>query len=170
MANPNIIGNEFWKFRKRHGRKTIYTPEEFLDKAFEYFQWNNDNPLMEAKIIPRGVVKNKGKEDEEIVFTIDIPKMRAMSISGLCNFADINTDTFYEYAKRHEFADVIRTIKDVMYQQKFEAASAELLNANIISRDLGLVDKQQIDQTVKDDDYIRSLKKATKLSNRKKKK
>ncbi len=39
---------------------------------------------------------------------------------------------------------VITRIKETIFTQKFEGASADLLNANIIARDLGLADKKDI--------------------------
>ena len=50
---------------------------------------------------------------------------------------------------RHEdnddFVTVITDIETVIRTQKFEGAAADLLNANIIARDLGMTDKQAID-------------------------
>ena len=43
-----------------------------------------------------------------------------------------------------DFSKVIRDIKDIIEVQKFEGASAGLLNANIIARDLGLADTKQL--------------------------
>ena len=42
---------------------------------------------------------------------------------------------------------VIDDIEKIIYRQKFEGAAAGLLNANIIARDLGLRDKQDVDHT-----------------------
>ena len=38
---------------------------------------------------------------------------------------------------------VIREAEEIIRRQKFEGASADLLNANIIARDLGLADKAE---------------------------
>lgn len=78
-----------------------------------------------------------------VITTDDMPKMRAMTVVGLCNFLDIGTSTWFDYAKREGFSDIVSRAEQVMRQQKFEGASADLLNPNIIARDLGLADKQE---------------------------
>ena len=46
------------------------------------------------------------------------------------------------------FKTITAQIKQIIRTQKFEGASAGFLNANIIARDLGLTDKQEITGTV----------------------
>ena len=44
-------GNQFWKMRETHGRNPIFeTPEQLWVAACEYFQWVENNPLLEEKI------------------------------------------------------------------------------------------------------------------------
>ncbi|MFC0183379.1 terminase small subunit [Pseudarcicella hirudinis] len=43
------------------------------------------------------------------------------------------------------FLEVITRIEEIVYVQKFEGAAVGAFNANIIARDLGLADKQNID-------------------------
>jgi len=138
MAAP--AGNEFWKQRSSHGRKPIFPDADALwDAACEYFDWVEANPLYEAQAFAyQGVV------------TIEpIAKMRAMTIAGLCIFLDISQQALSEYRSREGFGEVTTRIDEIIRTQKFEGASAGLLNANIIARDLGLADKS--DQTVKGD-------------------
>ena len=40
--------------------------------------------------------------------------------------------------------EVITRIRETAYNQKFTGAAADLLNANIIARDLGLSDKKEM--------------------------
>ena len=139
MAAPKK--NTFWKARSKHGRDKIFkTPQILLEASNEYFQWCLDNPLYEMII-------QGGKE-----FTV--PKMRAMTIEGLCIFLDIGTSTFNDYCKKdHErykdFSGITTHIRDILRTQKFEGAAAGLLNSNIIARDLGLRDHQEIDQNIR---------------------
>jgi hypothetical protein len=72
------------------------------------------------------------------------PLMRAMTIEGLCIFLDIGRQTFQDYEGRKDFSLVTEAIKNIIRTQKLEGASAGLLNANIIARDLGLRDSQDI--------------------------
>ena len=78
-----------------------------------------------------------------------IPKMRAMTIDGLCLFLDISVDTWKLYTDREDFIGVTRKAENVIRSQKFSGAAADLLNANIIARDLGLTDKKDIEITEK---------------------
>lgn len=134
-------GNNYWQFRNKHGRDYKYTPEKLWNEFVAYMKWLEDNPLYENKAFPF-------KGSVEIV---KIPKMRAATINGFCLFADIAQDTFFRYRKIDGFSEVITRIELAIKTQKFEGASAELLNPNIIARDLGLKDKSEIDHTTKGD-------------------
>lgn len=130
-------GNQFWKQRATHGRKKIFsTPKILWESACQYFQWCEENPLME-------VIIQSGKKWE-------LPKMRAMTESGLCIFLDVERQTLDNYGNKdkEEYKDyfaVVTRIKEIIRTQKFEGASAGFLNANIIARDLGLADKKEFD-------------------------
>lgn len=133
MAAPE--GNEFWKARSKHGRDKLFkTPDILWESCAEYFQWCEQNPLQEAE-----VVKYQG--DAKI---IQVPKMRAMTISGLCIFLDISQQTWFEYAKNEDYTEVSTRVDAIIRTQKFQGAAADLLNASIIARDLGLVDKREL--------------------------
>ncbi|MER9691977.1 DNA-packaging protein [Mesorhizobium sp. M0179] len=132
---PAPEGNQFWKARSTHGRSPIFIDPEKLWKACcEYFEWVDDHPLYEAKPFAyQGEVKIE-----------NVAKMRAMTISGLCIFLDIDRTTWSEYAKRQGFSHITTQVEEIIRTQKFEGASADLLNANIIARDLGLADKAEL--------------------------
>lgn len=132
MAAPK--GNRFWEARSSHGRDPIFkTPEQLWAACLEYFEWVEANPLYESKPFAyQGVVVQE-----------QVAKMRAMSIMGLCNFLDIATPTWRDYAAKEGFSSVASRAEHFIRQQKFEGASADLLNPNIIARDLGLADKQE---------------------------
>jgi len=136
MAAPK--GNQFWKARTKHGRDKLFSSADALwDACKEYFQWVEDNPLYEMKAFSfHGIVTQK-----------PIPKMRAMTISGLCIFLDITTTTWYDWRNDKDFSDIITRVEEIIRTQKFEGASADLLNANIIARDLGLADKKEVKGT-----------------------
>lgn len=138
-ANKNF-GNQFWKMRAKHGRDKLFeTPEELWKAACEYFQWIEENPLKETKVF-----QHQGK-----VITEEVPIMRAMTMRGLCFYLNCNETYFRQFKarltdKEDGFSSVISDIEDIVYRQKFEGAAGNLLNANIISRDLGLADKKDI--------------------------
>lgn len=129
MAAPK--GNKFWELRSSHGRNPIFrSAEELWLASCEYFEWVEDNPLMEMKAFQyQGIVKKE-----------ELPKMRAMTLDGLWLFLDISKQTWYDYREREGFLEVTGNIESVIRSQKFAGAAADLLNANIIARDLGLKD------------------------------
>lgn len=133
MAAP--VGNQFWKARSSHGRAPIFaTPEDLWTACTEYFEWVEQNPLWESKPFAfQGVVTVE-----------NMPKMRAMTIGGLCIFLDISKQAWSEYRQREGYGEVTTRVEEIIRAQKFEGASADLLNANIIARDLGLADKKEV--------------------------
>ena len=144
MAAPK--GNRFWEARAKHGRDKIFaTPPLMMEAACEYFNWVEENPLNKP-IIYQGFASEKPEE-----------LMRAMTIKGLCIFWGVNSSYLSEFVNNldstndvdKDFSRVINTIKEIISTQKFEGASAGLLNPNIIARDLGLTDKKDIEITAK---------------------
>ncbi len=137
MAAPK--GNKFWEVRSSHGRNPIFAkPDDLWDACTQYFTWVEDNPLEEA-IVYQGKVATEGKK-----------LMRAMTISGMCLYLDICEDTWANYRKKQDFIAVITRAEKIIYNQKFSGAAADLLNANIIARDLGLKDNTSSEITGKD--------------------
>lgn len=161
MAAP--LGNRFWEMRSSHGRNpTFRDPEDVWSAACEYFEWVEENPLYEDKLVTfQGVATHEPVE-----------KMRAMTISGLCLFLDIGRSTWEGYRTKEGFSGIVTRVEDVIREQKFTGAAADLLNPNIIARDLGLADKQDhtssdksmspshIDPSALTDEELAILKKA----------
>jgi hypothetical protein len=137
MSAP--LGNQFWKLRSKHGRDKLFaTPALLWEAAIEYFEWYEENPLSEAKAF--------AFQGEIIMATL--PKMRAMTLSGLCLYLHCNEQYFKTFKAQlpegeKDFNTVIEQIETTIYNQKFQGAAADLLNANIIARDLGLADKRE---------------------------
>ena len=132
MAAPK--NNQFWKVRSSHGRKPKFkTPDILWGVCCEYFEWVDKHPLQAAEL-----VKFQGKHK-----LAKLPKMRAMTILGLCIFLDIATITWSEYREKKGFSYITTRVDEIIRTQKFEGAAAELLNSNIIARDLGLSDKHE---------------------------
>jgi hypothetical protein len=146
MSAPK--GNRFWEVRSSHGRKPIFAnPAALWDAACEYFQWVEDNPLQESKLF-----SFQGAISEGIV-----PKMRAMTKEGLCLFLDIDPSTWEDYKRKEDFSGIAKNVEAVIYQQKFSGAAADLLNPNIIARDLGLRDKSDVDHGIQANNPIADL-------------
>lgn len=128
-------GNRLWEARSSAGPKPKFSgPEPLWAACVEYFEWVEDNPLWEDK-----VTSFQGVNAHE-----PVAKMRAMTIAGLCLFLDIEESTWREWrANRSDLSAVITRAEAVIYEQKFTGAAADLLNPNIIARDLGLADRRE---------------------------
>lgn len=139
MAAPK--GNQFWKLRSKHGRDKLFaSPELMWQAACEYFEWCEEHPLKETKAFAF----------QGIITTEELPVMRAMTLSQLCFYLNCNEAYFRTFKSQlpkdeKDFNTVIHDIEQIIYNQKFQGASANLLNANIIARDLGL--KEGIEST-----------------------
>lgn len=134
MAAPK--GNQLWKLRDKHGRSAKYeTPEALWKACCQYFEWVEKNPLMAAE-----TVKFQGTGQ-----LMAVPKMRAMTQQGLCLFLGISQQTWINYRGASEgFFEVTSQVDAIMFEQKFTGAAADLLNPNIIARELGLADRQEL--------------------------
>lgn len=134
-------GNQFWKLRSKHGRDKLFkTPELLWDAACEYFDWVEKNPLYESKAF----------SFQGDISIATLPKMRAMTLSQLCFYLDCSESYFRTFKSTlkesdKDFLTVINKIENTIYNQKFQGAAADLMNANIIARDLGL--KEHTDLT-----------------------
>lgn len=146
MAAPKK--EPLWKkVKKPNGRpRKFKTQDDLWNEALSYFEWVEKNPLQEEKVF-----HYQGK-----ITKTKVSKMRAMSIEAFCLHANTNKMTFADYEKgKHGdgFSYVIQAIKEIIRNQKFTGAAADLLNANIISRDLGLIDRSVVDQRNANVDY-----------------
>nr|WP_321980150.1 terminase small subunit [uncultured Cohaesibacter sp.] len=141
MAAPQ--GNSYWTLRSSSGRKPIFeTPQKLWKACVKYFQWCEDHPLQQEEIV-------KYKDSFE---RIEVSKMRAMTKRGLCLHLGIDQQTFENYKERGEdFLGIVTRVEDIIFEQKFTGAAADLLNSSIISRELGLIDKTEQKHGVSDD-------------------
>lgn len=133
MAAP--AGNKFWEVRSSSGRAPIFaSPDVLWTSCCEYFEWIEANPLYEDKLVTfQGEAKHE-----------PVAKMRAMTLSSLCIFLDISFQTWQNYKERKDFVDIVSRVEEIVRTQKFQGAAADLLNPNIIARDLGLSEKSEL--------------------------
>lgn len=129
-------GNQWWKRRSKHGRDVIFSdPNKMWEAACEYFEFADSNLLKSEKVFGTGLRMNEAK-------------MRPFSLKGLCIFLGVNERYFTQFkasiACTEDFSTIISMIEDVIYQQQYDGAAAGLLNANIISRSLGLVNREDL--------------------------
>jgi len=135
----------WWREKSTAGVDKIFgSPEIMWQAACEYFKWCDANPLYKVRTFHSEGCITQAKE----------PVIRAYTWQGLCLYLGVSSSYFREFKSalridKERFMAVIKQIEDTLHTQKFEAAAGDLLNANIISRDLGLIDKSSVD--VKDD-------------------
>lgn len=137
---PFQKGNRDWEARSSFGPKPKFATPELLEAACkEYYKWVADNPLQEEKAFAfQGVVTKE-----------TISKMRAMTLSGLQDFLDIHPTTWGDWRKKdHVLSSIVAKAERIIRRQKFEGASADMLNSNIIARDLGLSENTKSTETV----------------------
>jgi hypothetical protein len=146
MAAPK--GNEFWLMRGKSGRnRIIQTPDELEQLSNDYFTWCKQNPLIQ--------IDYRGKDLQEIA----IPHPRVFQKSELslfCGCSDWRTiDSLKDVS--NDFMQVVTRIEAVIRSQKFQYATVGMFNSNIIARDLGLADKQKVEE--KSDNTVTIIKK-----------
>lgn len=150
MAAPE--GNQFWKLRNKHGRPRLWeSAEELWGAACDYFEWVDKNPWHEVK----AMTVNKGDGMGSEIVQEELPKKMPYTLKELCLFLGCSESylrafkSTIEYSKlsveeAKAFLTVISDIEEICFTQQFKGATAGFFNGNIISRALGLVDKQDL--------------------------
>ncbi len=128
-------GNQFWKLRSKHGRDKLFNdPEKLWEAAQEYFEATDKRKWTKKDWV--------GKE----AFPVDRETQTPYTLSGLCLYMGASRSWWNAFKANStpDFLEVITRIEEILYTQKFEGAVVGAFNANIISRDLGLVDKTDL--------------------------
>ena len=136
MSAP--FGNEYWKFRNKHGRDFKYTPDLFWEESVKYFEWMQNRVWNKKDPIKSGDLAGT---------LLDIPTQIPMSIASFCIYADIDENTFQRYEKEAGYQDfwaVTKQIKQIIESQQFEGAVVGAFNPSIIASKLGLSNKTDI--------------------------
>lgn len=135
-----MSGQQLWqiveqRLKSNGGRpRTFETPEAMFEAALAYFKWADANPLVEEKAF----------QFQGVPVMADINKMRPYTLKAFMLHAGSSYQSWSDYRARAEFSEVVNMIDDTIRTQKFDGAVAGLMNPNIIARDLGLVDKQDL--------------------------
>lgn len=135
-----MSGQPLWqiashKLKSQRGRPRIFeSPDDMLEAALDYFQWADDNPLIEEKAF----------QFQGAAVMADLNKLRPYTIKAFLLHAGFSNQSWSDYRNRPEFSGVMEFIDDTVRTQKFDGAVAGLMNPNIIARDLGLSDKQDL--------------------------
>jgi hypothetical protein len=140
-ASKAMQGNHYWELRSKHGRDTLFADAQELEKAAnEYFQSVDSNPDYRVELKTEGGRVRK----------INVAVPRPYTIHGLCGYLGCSTSYFRVFKstcdkdKHKDFLTVIAYVEDRIFNQQFSKASNGFFNGNIISRALGLIDRQDI--------------------------
>lgn len=126
------------------GRPFKFTPEEFQAAWDEYFQWCDDNPWIKNEAVKSG---------DSVGMIIQVPTARPYSEIGFCAYHGLGEKyiTELDHTLEGRSSDTEKELSNILTRarakcraQKFEGATVGAFNANIIARDLGMVDKRDI--------------------------
>lgn len=122
---------------------TFSTGSELWAKVYEFFEWCENNPLEDNKLVTF-------EGDANIAA---VPKMRVPTIHALAVYIGVTRRTIYKWADpkddlyRPELAPIINAVTDIIYDTKYTAGAAGLVSAAMMIRDLNLADATHIQQT-----------------------
>lgn len=140
MAAPK--GNKFYLLAANPGApRKVVAPEDLWAHAVDYFEWCDNNPWEEQDWV--------GREGKAVKKKHPVP----YTLVGLATFIGIAERTLRNYGNGSDpaykdFLPVYTHIEQIVRTQKFTGAAAGFFNANIIARDLGMVEKVDSEQRV----------------------
>lgn len=141
-----LTGNQFWKLRTQHGRKALFEDDAILlwNECVKFFEWCDENPKYKNEAIKSG---------DRAGQIVQIPTERPYTLGELATFLGISKGYFWMVKKRcelkkdqksNDFLEIITRVEEIIYTQKFVGAAVGAYNANLIARELGIVDKKDI--------------------------
>ncbi|NML70055.1 hypothetical protein HHL23_09600 [Chryseobacterium sp. RP-3-3] len=152
------VGNKYYKLRSKDGRNKIFENAEDLNTEIEkYFQEKSESFINKPDIIKSGDLAG-----ENIQIKIDdFPTKEELSIYlGFAKWESLKN--YKEYTE--DFLEVITWAETVIYNWKLKYTAIGVLNANIIARDLGIADKQDLTTNGESISFGSFLKKSNPIS------
>lgn len=130
--------DEHWMIIKAGGVEVSDTAESLWDKSWKYFQWCDNSPIIDTKIITQGAKTGS---------TLTSKYKRPYTIKGLC----LHCGIFEEYLrdirqtknKDSLYYQVVSRIYYIIHTQNLELAMVGLINPVITSKVLAL-DKDDV--------------------------
>lgn len=156
MANENLYPPV--RFPER-GRPLKYTPKRLQEKFVEYVKWCKDNPIVIGTEI-----KNTSVEGIKYGATTEERKPRLVSIGGFLVYIGATRRWWGELDdSKQDYSAVKDLIREFCESYQKEMAAAGIFNGNIISRLLGLVDKQQQESRIENRIVVEDKDQADKI-------
>lgn len=136
MSAP--IGNKYYLERSKNGPYKEFTPDTLWEAFEEYKNHIDKDPWYTYEAIKSG--ENAGQ-------LIPIPHQKPYTIEGFASYIGLTFQGLKNYGTKEGYEgtfEVYTRIEGQCKVQKFAGASIGAFNANIIARDLGLVDKSDL--------------------------
>lgn len=134
-----------WQLQKtKRGRpRSLKSPRHLWELACDYFTWMDQTPIIINEVMKGGDLQGK---------IIGVPASRPYTWQGLENYiyrCGVQvTLTNYRLNRGEvygEYTETVERIGSIMFSQKFEGAAVGIFKEGLISRELGLVDKTEVD-------------------------
>lgn len=131
---------------KRVGRPLHYTPEELAEKFIEFVKWSQENPIVVTKSVKgsTGDASFNREEEEQKPQYISVKGFLVWLGETKAWWEDLDKDSSFSL----EFSSLKSYIRTYCEENQAKLASAGIYKENIISRLLGLADKQAVDAKV----------------------
>jgi len=145
-------GNQFWRNidPSNIGRNPKFkTPEDLWKAVVPYFDYCDNNPIQTKET--KTIIKNKTDKSEPYETKIVHHKI-PYTWEGMYSY--IGVCSLDHYKTKSAFSGIIGYIKNIIYNQKFSGAAAGIFNANLIARDLGIKDTQNVNHGGQEDNPI----------------
>ena len=134
--------NEYWKKRKKHGREKLFPdPDQIIAEAQEYIKTCKNNPIIVNELIKAG---NRAGD------VVKVERPRIPTQLGLCNYLGIVEKTFNNYKTKDSYKDFFLSftyVSEMFRLNLLENSITGEANPMIVSRLLGLADKQEVQAT-----------------------
>lgn len=156
--NLHSKGNKFYRLRSKDGRDRIFeSADNLLQKINEYFEEVEERTIDKPEMLKSGDLAGT-----QVTLRVDdFPtKEELATFLGFAKWESLKN--YKEYGL--DFLEVITWAETVMYNWKFKMTSIGVLNANIIARDLGLADKQDLTTNGESISFGSFLKKSNTVS------
>lgn len=135
-------GKNLWEVMPKPGRPKFFdSPEDLWERAMGYFRWADANPWYKHEAIKSGDYAGS---------TMKVATARPYTLHGLCQYLGCTTSYFRSFKSEERinkevFLTVIEHLEETIYNQKFEGAAVGAFKENLIARDLGLIDRKEVD-------------------------
>lgn len=105
-----------------------YTPEQVFDMAIRYFTWAEENHIQAAE-----TASFQGDVYESRVY-----KPRVFTVNGFSLYLGVTEAAVSKWRKEPGFCDVMEFVDKVIYEQKFQLAANNMINAGFIGKEIGV--------------------------------